>query len=105
MISAGALCSTLPLTASHEGAGTVVTVGSSVTGFQKGDRVLAGLIYNRCQHCTACLGPENGHQYCQKAEGALGIRRDGSFAEYEMLGQQSGRVFSVQIFLLGNGLP
>jgi propanol-preferring alcohol dehydrogenase len=85
MVSAGALGSTLPLTASHEGAGTLVAVGSSVTGFQKGDRVLAGLIYNRCQHCTACLGPENGHQYCQKAEGALGIRRDSAFAEYEII--------------------
>jgi propanol-preferring alcohol dehydrogenase len=85
MVSAGALGSALPLTASHEDAGTVVAVGSSVTGFQKGDRVLAGLIYNRCQHCTACLGPENSHQYCQKTEGALGIRRDGSFAEYEII--------------------
>jgi propanol-preferring alcohol dehydrogenase len=85
MVSAGTLGTVLPLTASHEGAGTVVAVGSFVTGFQKGDRVLAGLIYNRCQHCTACLGPENGHQYCQKAEGALGIRRDGSFAEYEII--------------------
>jgi propanol-preferring alcohol dehydrogenase len=57
------------------------------------DRVLAGLIYNRCQHCTASLGPENGHQYCQKAEGALGIRRDGSFAEYEIIDSREACIF------------
>jgi len=85
MVSAGLMGSKLPVTGSHEGAGTVVALGSSVTDFQKGDRVLASLMYNRCGSCSVCLGPANMIQYCPKRESALGISRDGAFAEYEII--------------------
>ena len=76
--------SPLPMTASHEGAGTVVATGSSVSPatFQKGDRVMAGLPFNRCGHCTDCLGPENYKHYCPNLQGYVGVTLDGAFAEY-----------------------
>ncbi|RAL63243.1 hypothetical protein DID88_004321 [Monilinia fructigena] len=48
MVSAGIMGTPLPCTASHEGAGTIVAVGSSVSGFKPGDRILCSLIYHRC---------------------------------------------------------
>jgi propanol-preferring alcohol dehydrogenase len=85
MVSAGIMGTPLPCIASHEGAGTVVKVGSSVRAFKIGDRVLCSLIYHRCGVCADCQGPENQHQYCRNSGGALGVTRDGSFAEYEVV--------------------
>lgn len=74
----------LPCTGSHEGAGTVVAVGSAVDGnsFKTGDRVMAGILYQTCGTCAECLGPESYSQYCTKAKhcGVKGV--DGFFAEY-----------------------
>jgi alcohol dehydrogenase, propanol-preferring len=81
----GIMGSKLPLTASHEGTGTVVSLGSSVKGFKAGDRVLAGVFFHRCGHCADCLGPESQTQYCSKSKGAVGIQVDGSFADYEVI--------------------
>ena len=56
MVSAGIMGTKLPCTASHEGTGTVAAVGSDVQEFKVGDRVMAGLLRNRCGHCPDCLG-------------------------------------------------
>ncbi|CAK7212177.1 hypothetical protein SCUCBS95973_001353 [Sporothrix curviconia] len=75
----------LPLTASHEGSGTVVAVGSSPGTFKVGDRVMCGIFFNACNHCAACTtGPECQRQYCTGGyEGNAGaFDADGFFAEY-----------------------
>ena len=83
----------LPCIASHEGAGTVVHLGSSVTDFKKGDRVMAGLPRNRCGHCPDCLGDENYRQYCPNLAGHVGITLDGAFAEYMVVdSRESSRI-------------
>ncbi|KAI9800616.1 MAG: hypothetical protein M1833_003274 [Piccolia ochrophora] len=82
MVQAGVMGSKLPMTASHEPTGTVVATGSAVTDFQKGDRVLPGIMYDRCGHCIDCLGPEDYRQYCPNNGGAVGVQIDGAFAEY-----------------------
>lgn len=82
MVSAGIMGTRLPCIGSHEGAGTVVGFGSSVTEFKKGDRVMAGLPRNRCGHCPDCLGDENYRQYCPNLAGHVGVTLDGAFAEY-----------------------
>ncbi|KAI9717336.1 MAG: hypothetical protein M1812_004863 [Candelaria pacifica] len=84
MVTAGTFGTSLPNTASHEGAGTVVAVGQSVKGFQVGDRVLAGLPHGRCGICTDCQGPENYRQYCNKVN-YVGVTIDGAFAEYMLV--------------------
>lgn len=71
LVSAGKMGTALPCTGSHEGAGTVVSVGPSVQDFQPGDRVMAGRIYQPCG--THCLGPENFTQYCARSGGSLGV--------------------------------
>ncbi|KAM0315834.1 hypothetical protein ACHAO8_003688 [Botrytis cinerea] len=85
MVLEGILGTPLPCTASHEGAGTVVAIGSSVSGFKPGDRILCGLTYHRCGVCTDCKGPEHKQQYCAHGGGYLGVGRDGAFAEYEVI--------------------
>ena len=74
----------LPMTGSHEGAGTVVALGSSVSNFREGDRVMCGLPLHPCGICSDCQAPveESRAQYCQKSDGAIGIQVDGAFAEY-----------------------
>jgi len=85
MVLEGIMGTKLPCVASHEGAGTVVKVGSAVQSFKVGDRVLCSLTYHRCGVCGDCIGPEKDRQYCQNNGGALGVTRDGSFAEYEIV--------------------
>lgn len=82
MVTAGIMGTKLPCIASHEGCGEVVALGSSVTDFKKGDRVMAGLPMHRCGHCTDCLGPEELKHYCPNLKGHVGITLDGAFAEY-----------------------
>ena len=93
MVSAGIMGTKVPCTASHEGCGEVIALGSSVTDFKKGDRVMAGLPVHRCGHCTDCLGPEDLKHYCQKLEGYVGVHLDGAFAEYMLVdGRESSRI-------------
>ena len=84
MVSAGAFPCPLPQTASHEGAGTVVAVGSAIKDFKPGDRVMCGLPVGRCGECVSCNGPENYKQYCPNLKGHLGVTtgENGCFAEY-----------------------
>jgi propanol-preferring alcohol dehydrogenase len=82
MVIEGIMGTSLPCTGSHEGSGTVVAVGSSVTDFKIGDRVMSGIIYHPCGSCSDCLGPENYRNYCSKSGGYLGVTASGFFAEY-----------------------
>ena len=73
----------LPVTASHEGTGTVIGLGSNVNRFKVGDRVLAGQTFGRCGDCDICNGPENYRHYCQKREPMMSVGgRNGAFQEY-----------------------
>ncbi|KAK8008044.1 hypothetical protein PG991_010595 [Apiospora marii] len=55
MVAQGVFGTQLPVTASHEGSGTVVRVGGDASGFR---------------------------QYCPRTEGHVGVHRDGCLAEY-----------------------
>ena len=88
MVRAGVMGTKLPCTASHEGTGVVVAIGSETSSsgdFKKGDRVMAGLPRNRCGHCPDCLGDENYRQYCPNISGHVGVTLDGAFAEYVLV--------------------
>jgi len=69
----------------HEGVGTVVATGSSVTGLSAGDRVIISCIKS-CGHCISCRTGLYSH--CHGEEGASGIGWifghliDGTQAEY-----------------------
>ena len=92
MVAAGTMGAKVPVTGSHEGAGTVVAVGSAVTGFTVGDRVMCGLVYHPCRQCADCAGldartragtaADDGVQYCTRLGAYLGVTADGFFAEY-----------------------
>ncbi|KAI9818163.1 MAG: hypothetical protein M1827_000788 [Pycnora praestabilis] len=85
MVQAGTFHTPLPFTASHEGTGTVIAIGSGVEGFKKGDRVLAGMQRGRCGVCSNCQGPDSYQQYCTHQKGAVGVNLDGAFAEYMII--------------------
>lgn len=89
MVQAGTFGTKLPVTASHEGSGTVVAIGSEVTDFKEGDRVMCGLPLHPCGSCHDCLGPENQKQYCLKLEGHVGVHVNGCFAEYVKVDSRS----------------
>lgn len=82
MVQSGIMGTSLPCIASHEGTGVVIAIGSNITDFKKGDRVMAGLPRNRCGHCSNCLGPETYQHYCPNISGHVGVTLDGAFAEY-----------------------
>jgi len=67
----------LPVVTGHEGAGTVLEVGESVTGLRPGDRVAleSHLI---CGQCYAC---RTGSAHICERTGILGMHIDGVFAE------------------------
>src|SRR5882757_6420488 len=79
-VAAGNLPTPLPVVAGHEGAGAVEAVGSAVTGFRPGDRVLASFSY--CGTCRNCLRGQPA--YCtrhfplnfgaQRDDGSVGLR-------------------------------
>lgn len=82
MVVNGDFKTKLPSIAFHEGAGTVVQIGTDVRNFAPGDRVMVGIPQNPCGHCGDCLGPENFKQYCTNIAGHLGVTMDGAFADY-----------------------
>ena len=70
-----------PVVLGHEYSGEVVEVGEGVTGFAVGDHVTVNPnIY--CGHCAYC---QNGKkQLCPSME-AIGVTRDGGFAQYSRI--------------------
>jgi alcohol dehydrogenase, propanol-preferring len=101
MVAAGIFGTTLPVTASHEGSGTVAVVGPAATAdFKAGDRVMCGLPLHPCEACADCLGHDDDHapdddskedphhrrgryrQYCAHVIGHVGVHVDGCLAEY-----------------------
>lgn len=86
MVQKGIFEPPLPCTASHEGSGTVVAVGSSVDPSRVGQRVMCGLPYHPCGECEDCTqGPENRRQYCANVKKHCGVLGDGFFAEYAVV--------------------
>lgn len=67
-----------PRVLGHECAGTVVAVGSAVTGLDVGQRVVAPF-HVACGQCSACLAGRNN--ICATAD-YLGSGIDGGFAQY-----------------------
>lgn len=59
MIQSGVFETKLPITASHEGAGTVVAGGANVRDWA-GARVMCGLPFHPCGTCGDCTGPNEG---------------------------------------------
>jgi len=84
---------TPPVTPGHEFSGIIEAIGASVSGFAVGDRVTGdpNIACGRCAHCHA--GRIN---LCGNLR-AIGIHRDGGFAEYLALPQK-------QAFILPAGL-
>ncbi|MDX2394067.1 NAD(P)-dependent alcohol dehydrogenase [Streptomyces sp. DK15] len=78
--AAGRLPTPLPVVLGHEGAGTVEAVGTAVTGFAPGDRVVLSL--DSCGACRNCLAGQPA--YCERhiplnfassrADGSVGLR-------------------------------
>ncbi|KAK8074434.1 chaperonin 10-like protein [Apiospora hydei] len=82
MVAAGVFGDKLPVTASHEGSGTVVRAGSA-SGLEVGDLVMCGLPFHPCGECGDCRGCQaQQEQYCPRVQGHVGVHMDGCFAEY-----------------------
>jgi threonine dehydrogenase-like Zn-dependent dehydrogenase len=75
----------VPLTLGHEFSGTVEEVGSGVTKFKVGDRVvLEPIIYDGT--CAAC---QTGHWNCCEKNGFVGVSGfGGGFAEHIVLDEK-----------------
>ena len=97
MVQNGVFGTSLPVTASHEGAGTVVALGSAVQDFKEGDRVMCGLPLHPCGRCQDCLGPEKQVQYCTNIKGHVGVTTDGCFAEYARVDSRSSTVLPDEV--------
>lgn len=75
----------LPLIMGHQIVGTVVEMGSQVTGFDLGQRVGVPWLARTCQHCRYCFsGREN---LCDQAE-FTGYSLNGGYAEYAVANAQ-----------------
>ena len=73
-----------PVTPGHEFSGIVEVVGASVSGFSIGDRVTGdpNIACGRCPHC------HTGRVNLCRNLSAIGIHRDGGFAEYVVMPQK-----------------
>jgi aryl-alcohol dehydrogenase len=74
----GAMPFSMPAVLGHEGAGTVVEVGSAVTKVRPGDRV--ALTFRSCGACERCLSGDPAYCYAMPALNYIGMRPDGSKA-------------------------
>lgn len=70
-----------PLTLGHEIAGVVEGLGRGVDGLAAGDRVAVAPNYG-CGVCDLCVSGNT--QSCERSQ-ALGVTRDGGFAEYMLV--------------------
>ncbi|AOY74495.1 zinc-dependent alcohol dehydrogenase family protein [Clostridium formicaceticum] len=85
----GQFLSKFPLTPGHEFTGVVEAVGSKVTAFKKGDRVVADntVLCGECYYCR-----RNQPLYCENFH-SLGVTGPGGFAEYVIVNQD--KVFGI----------
>jgi len=85
----GHFISQFPLTPGHEFTGYVDQLGSAVTAFKKGDRVVADntVLCGECYHCR-----RNEPLYCENFV-SLGCTDPGGFAEYVVVNQD--KVFPI----------
>lgn len=86
----GSFLSQFPLTPGHEFTGEIDLVGSKVTAFQKGDRVVADntVLCGECYYCR-----RNQPLYCDNFY-SLGVTGPGGFAEYVVVNQD--KVFKIK---------
>lgn len=113
MIQSGFFNTSLPITASHEGAGTVVAAGSTASHWV-GSRVMCGQQFHACGRCADCTSPNEGwrlywwvlllvtcswnlHRKADEGvsaygEGKCGVHRDGFFAEYALCDARSSTI-------------
>ncbi|MGB5560173.1 MAG: alcohol dehydrogenase catalytic domain-containing protein [Paracoccaceae bacterium] len=73
--------SAYPVIPGHEYAGLILEVGSDVTGFRAGDRVVVDPNLE-CGECPAC---KRGWAHLCEKLGAYGVTCDGGFAEYSVV--------------------
>ncbi len=75
---------TPPVTLGHEFSGIVEQLGAGVTGFAIGDRITGdpNIACGRCSHCV------NGRVNLCRNLRAIGIHRDGGFADYVIVPQK-----------------
>ncbi len=79
-----------PVIIGHEFSGTVVEIGSKVTKFRVGDRVVAENVCSTCGDCYLC---RTGHYAICIQRGAQGLDLDGAFARYIVCKEQN--VYSI----------
>jgi D-arabinitol dehydrogenase (NADP+) len=79
-----------PLIPGHEFTGEIIAVGSDVTGFEAGQRVVANS-NTVCGNCFYCM--RGDFLLCENL-GAYGVTLNGGFAEY--LKVKADRVFAIQ---------
>ncbi len=86
----GKFISKFPLTPGHEFTGVVEEVGSKVSSFKKGDRVVADntVLCGECYYCR-----RNQPLYCENFH-SLGVTGPGGFAEYVVVNQD--KVFKIK---------
>lgn len=89
-IHLGHFISSFPLTPGHEFAGEVAEIGSKVTAFKKGDRVVGDntVLCGECYYCR-----RNQPLYCENFY-SLGVTGPGGFAEYVLVNQD--KVFHIK---------
>jgi D-arabinitol dehydrogenase (NADP+) len=85
----GSFISKFPLIPGHEFAGVIEKLGNDVTGFKKGDRVVADNTV-LCGECYFCR--KDQPLYCENFY-SLGVNGPGGFAEYVAVNQD--KVFSI----------
>ncbi|KAI2611297.1 GroES-like protein [Hypoxylon fragiforme] len=100
MVAAGIFPNLPPMTASHEGAGTVAAVGAQVTDFRPGDRVMCGIQLGPCNACADCAGSAHP-QYCDRFAGHVGIiGAHGCFADFVRVDSRSSTKLPPQVGFL-----
>ncbi|KAJ3149500.1 hypothetical protein HDU86_006904 [Geranomyces michiganensis] len=75
-----------PLVLGHEIVGRIAAVGSDVKNFTVGARVGSGWEGGHCHVCTSC---RKGAFACCEKGSINGIKKDGGYAEYVLINQES----------------